>query len=319
MKEEIKHIISIILPVYNGESTLAETLESLFAQSVEFDELIAINDASADRSEEILKKFLTGKERCRSISHEKNMGLARSYNEGIRLSGGDLVITMHQDVILRPDALKELVAPFSDGRVVAAGHRSIFPYPIWEKFSFWQKCYFARFAGKEIFGINGQFDCFQKEALQKAGLFDEIRFRSAGEDADIVYKLSKLGKIAETKAKLLHLQNSSADFGPKDIIWKQKQHSEARGALLALGRIRGPKYFVKVFFREIMLLALLVPYLNIVSLILMIIYSFRYTGPVYSREFGDKRIIILPFFNIYLLFVSFAYSFRGFVYGKQKI
>jgi len=132
--------------------------------------LIAINDASADRSEEILKKFLTGKERCRSISHEKNMGLARSYNEGIRLSGGDLVITMHQDVILRPDALKELVAPFSDGRVVAAGHRSIFPYPIWEKFSFWQKCYFARFAGKRDLRNKRTIRLFPKRGSPKSGI-----------------------------------------------------------------------------------------------------------------------------------------------------
>ena len=309
----------MIMPVYKGESTVEKTLESLLAQTKKFDELIVVDDASPDRSKEIIEDYLRGKEECRLIAHKKNMGLAKSYNDGILESKGNLIVTLHQDVILEPDALQELVEPFSDKKVVAAGHWSVFPDPVWKKFGFWQKCFFARFVGKEIPGINGQFDCFRKDALQKAGLFDGTRFRTAGEDGDIVYKLSRLGKIVQTKARLIHLQATSPDFGPKDIIWKQKQHSEARGALLALGRIGGIGHFAKVFFREIMLFALLVPYLNIASAILIIVYSFLYTGPVYLREFRDARIIILPFFNIYLLLVGFIYSLKGFIFKKQTI
>jgi len=311
--------ISVIMPVYNGESTLIPTLESLLAQSKKFDELIIVNDASPDNSKEILEKYLAGKTEYQLIDHEKNLGLARSYNEAISRAVGDLIITIHQDVILSPDALEKLVKPFADKNIVAAGHQVIYPYSAWKKYTFWQKCYFARFVGKITSGINGQFDGFRKTALQKVGMFDEKRFRSAGEDGDIVYKLSKLGKIAQTEAQIQHLQNSSSYFGPKDIIRKQKQHSEAQGVLLALGRVKGLSNIVEVFFREILLLSLFIPYLNIASLLIIIIYSFVYSRPLYLNEYKNPRIFILPFLNIYLLFASFIYSTRGFIYGKQKL
>lgn len=306
------------MPVYNGESTLTPTLESLLAQSKKFDELIVVNDASPDRSKEILEKCLAGKTEYQLIDHEKNAGLARSYNEAILKSAGDLIITIHQDVILAPDALSKLVEPFDDESVVAAGHKVIYPRSAWKKYTFWQKCYFARFVEKITSGINGQFDCFRKKALQEVGLFDEEKFRSAGEDGDMVYKLSKLGKIVQTEARLEHLQNASPDFGPRDIVRKQKQHSEAQGALLALGRIRGFTNIYKVFFREIMILSLFIPYINIISVIAVVFYSFAYSAPVYLNEYKNPRIILLPFLNIYLLFASFVNSSKGYIYGKQK-
>lgn len=311
--------ISIVLPVYKGESTLEKTLGSLLAQTKKFDELIIIDDASPDRSQEIIADFLRGKFKYKLISHEKNLGLAKSYNDGIRKSRGNLVITLHQDVILDPDALKNLTGPFKDKDVVAAGHWSVFPREIWEKFNFWQKCFFARFVGKELPGINGQFDCFRRSALEKAGLFDGVHFRSAGEDVDIVWKMKKLGEVVQTKAKLIHLQKIGSDFGPKEIIWKQKQHSEARGALLSLGRIREFSTVVKIFFREILVLALFVPYLNIISVICIVGYSFLYTGSVFISEYKNPRIFFLPFFNLYLLFLGFFYSFKGFCLKKQTI
>lgn len=313
------NVISIILPVYKGESTVKRTLESLFAQTKKFDELIVVDDASPDRSKEIIEKYLEGKKEYKLIQHEKNKGLAESYNDGIRESKGNLIVTLHQDVILETDALEKLVEPFGDEKVVAAGHISSFPHSTWKKFSFWQKCFFARFVGKEIPGINGQFDCFRRSALEKVGLFDGKKFRTAGEDVDVVWKLSKLGKIVQSSAKLVHLQKASLDFGPKEIIWKQKQHSEARGALLALGMVSGFFPTVKTFFREILVLGLFVPYLHIVSLILIICYSFLYTGSVFFEERKNPKILILPIFNVYLLFIGLFYSLKGFVRKKQEI
>jgi glycosyltransferase involved in cell wall biosynthesis len=311
--------ISIIMPVYKGESTVQKTLESLLSQIKNFDELIIINDASPDNSKSIIENYLKGKIEYKVINHEKNLGLAKSYNDGILKSIGSLVVTLHQDVILEKDALEKLVEPFSDTKVVTTGHVSTFPYAQWKKYSFWKKCFFARFVGKEFSGINGQFDCFRKDALEKVGLFDGKTFRSAGEDADILYKLKKIGKIAYPKAKIIHLQSLDQNFSYKDIIFKQKQHSEARGTLLRLGRIGGFANICKIFFREIMIISLLVPFLNIVSLVLIVGYSFIYTWPVYLEEYKNPRILLLPFFNIYLLFVGFYYSLRGFIYGKQRI
>jgi glycosyltransferase involved in cell wall biosynthesis len=311
--------ISIIMPVYNGASTVVESLKSLLVQSEKFDELVIVNDASTDDSKKIAEQYLAGKIDHQIIDHKMNQGLAKSYNEAIKLAQGDLIVTMHQDVILMENALKDLIVPFSNKDVVVTGHRVVFSQEIWNKFNFWQKCFFARFAGKETSGINGQFDCFRKIALEKVGFFDGVKFRSAGEDGDIVSKLGKIGKIVITDARIIHLQNLDPKFGYKDIIYKQKQHSEARGALLAQGRIKGLMPISRTFFREIILLSLFIPFLNYISLILIVIYSFVYTKIVFWEEYKNPRILVLPLFNLYLLLIGFFYSWKGFIYGKQRI
>jgi len=310
--------ISVIIPVHNGKSTLKETLESLLAESKKFDELIIIDDDSDDGSAQAIREYLDEKQNYTLIKNEKQTGLAATYNKGIRAAKGDLIVTLHQDIVLGKDALQNLVEPFIDAKIVASTHIVVHPLDIWKKYNFWQKCFFARLAGKNFSGIDGKFDCFRKSALEKVGLFDEINFRTAGEDGDIVYKLKKIGKIAKTKATIIHLHKIDPHFGWQDIVRKQKQYSEAQGALLAHGRIREINDLLKSFFREILLVALFVPYLRILSAFLIAIYSFLYTQPVFSNEYKNPRIFILPFFNIYLLFISFFYSLRGLIYGKQR-
>jgi GT2 family glycosyltransferase len=319
MDKEKKLSVSVILPVYNGETTIVKTLESLFSQSENFDELITINDASADTSKDKIEKFLSGKPGHRMIDHEKNLGLAKSYNEAIKEARGDLIIILHQDIVLMPNALGYLIEPFAREDVVAAGHAVVYPYDIWLKYNFWQKCFFSRFVGKITRGINGQADCFRKKALEKVGLFDDERYRTAGEDGDMVYRLKKIGKVVETNAKIIHAHKISPDFGYWEIIFKQKQYSESRGVLLRTGRIKNIQNFLGMFFRELLLVLLLVPYLSYLSVVLIILYSFWYTKLVYLKEYKNPRIVILPFLNIYLLFISFLYTFKGFIFKKQSL
>lgn len=315
----MKYTISVIMPVHNGESTLEKTLESLLAESKKFDELIIIDDASSDGSVQAIKEYLHEKQDYTLIQNEKQKGLAAAYNKGIKAAKCGLIVMLHQDIVLEKKALEKLVEPFADEKTVASTHVVLHPMEIWSKYNFWQKCFFARLAGKDFSGIDGKFDCFRKSVLEKVGLFDEVHFKSAGEDGDMVWKIQRIGKITYTKAKIIHLHKIDPRFSWKDIIQKQKQYSEAQGALFARGRIHEIHSFLRSFFREALLIALLVPYLRILSVFLIAIYSFLYTKPVFSKDYKNPRILILPFFNIYLLFVSFFYSLRGFVYGKQRI
>jgi glycosyltransferase involved in cell wall biosynthesis len=313
MVNENKFPVSVVIPIFNGASTIVQTLESLLEQRAFFDELIIINDASKDNSKELVEDYLTGKIEYKLIDHKINQGLSNTYNEGIQVARGPLVVTMHQDVILLEDALKKIVEPFGNKKVVAASHISVFSLELWKKFNFWQKTFFSRFYKKESAGLNGQFDCFRKEALEKIGLFED----KPGEDGEIVYKLEKIGLIALTEAKIIHMQNLRPDFCPRDILYKVKLHSEARGGLLRRGRIKGLGLLIKTFFRELMILSLLIPYINIFGITLIFIYSILYTKQVYLEEYANPRILILPFWNIFLLFAGFYYSLRGFVYGRS--
>lgn len=319
MPEENELKISVVMPVRNGETTIGKTLESLARQTKKFEEFIIIDDDSNDGSVRVIKEYLDGKQKYILIQNEKQKGLAAAYNKGTKVAKGDLIVTLHQDVVLENDSLENLTRPLDGQEVVASTHRVAHPMETWNKYNFWQKCFFARQAGKIQSGIDGKFDCFRKSALEKAGFFDETHFRTAGEDGDMVYKLEKIGKIVFTKAKIVHLHKIDPLFSWKDIAYKQAQYSEAQGTLLRRGRIQNIISFGRSFFRELMLLALLVPYLRIFSLVLIFLYSFLYTKLVFEKNYKDKRILILPFFNIFLLFISLTYSFKGFIYGKQRI
>lgn len=311
--------ITVILPVHNGATTLVKTLGSLLKQSLKFDELIVIDDASTDASKKTIQEYLDGKSEYKLVEHQKNLGLAKTYNEGIRIAVGNLIITLHQDVVLLENSLQKLIEPFGDDEVVATSHIVIHPIEIWKTYNFWQKCFFARLVGKKFSGMDGKFDCFRKTALEKVGMFDENHFRTAGEDGDLIVRLKKIGRIVQTNAEIIHLHRIDDNFSWRDIVYKQKQCSEAQGALLALGRIKGLTPVIRTFFREILVLTLFIPRMDRVSLILIISYSFLYTKPIYFEEYKNPKILLLPLFNIYLLFVSFFYSLRGFFYGKQRI
>ncbi len=317
MKNELK--ISVIMPVHNGESTIKKTLKSLMRQTKKFDELIIVDDGSIDSSVQYIEDFFGANGKYTLISNEKQTGLAATYNKGIKAAKGDLIITLHQDVILEEDSLEKLAAPFGDDELAAASHIVAHPLDIWKKYNFWQKCFFARLAGKDFSGIDGKFDCFRKSALEKVGLFDEVNFRTAGEDGDMVHKLKKIGKVIDTKAKIAHLHKIDPRFSWKSVIYKQAQYSEAQGALLVRGRIRRVGSFAKAFFREILIIFLFVPYAAYLAVALIVVYSIWFTKIVYLKEYKNPRILILPFLNIFLLLVSFVYSFRGMIYGKQRI
>lgn len=315
--------VSIIIPIHNGASTLQKALRSLFQQHQKIDQLIFINDGSTDRSLILVESLCQQYKYTdyRIITHSKARGLAASYNEGIKAARSDLVVTMHQDVIIEKDSLAKLIQPLQnqDDDVVAAWHVVIHPVEIWEKYNFWQKCFFARQVNKNYSGLDGKFDCFRESALIKAGYFDQASFRTAGEDGDMINRLKKIGRLVPTEARIIHLHQADNRFGIKQIIRKQAQYSEAQGVMLRKGIIKEPRQLLRAFFRELLLVLLLLPDVRIIGIAMIVVYSFLYTKIVYLKEYKDPRIIILPGLNVLLLFVSFYFSVSGFIRSKQTV
>ena len=94
----MNELISVILPVYNGDKYLKEAIESILNQSYKNFEFIIINDGSSDDSIEIIKMYSKIDDRIKIINRE-NRGLIESLNEGIRKSKGSFIARMDQDDI----------------------------------------------------------------------------------------------------------------------------------------------------------------------------------------------------------------------------
>lgn len=94
-------LISVVLPVYNGEKYLAEAIDSILAQTFEDFELIMIDDGSSDGSQQILSEYERRDARVRVIVRE-NRGLATTLNDSIDIARGAWVARMDQDDIALP-------------------------------------------------------------------------------------------------------------------------------------------------------------------------------------------------------------------------
>ncbi len=105
-------LISVVLPVYNGEPYVAAALESILRQDYPHLEVIALDDGSTDRSLDILKRYRKADDRIRIVSRE-NRGLVATLNEGIALAKGDLIARMDADDISYPSRFSRQVALFA--------------------------------------------------------------------------------------------------------------------------------------------------------------------------------------------------------------
>ena len=94
-------IISVLLPVYNGEKFLKEAIESVLNQSFDDFELVIIDDGSTDDSCNIIFSYQDA--RIRFLRNEQNIGLIKTLNKGINESKGKYIARMDADDICRED------------------------------------------------------------------------------------------------------------------------------------------------------------------------------------------------------------------------
>lgn len=102
-------LVSVVLPVYNGEKYLAEAIDSILAQTFANFELIMINDGSTDASQQILKEYEQRDHRVKVILRE-NRGLATTLNDSIAIARGAWIARMDQDDISHPERFSKQVA-----------------------------------------------------------------------------------------------------------------------------------------------------------------------------------------------------------------
>lgn len=101
--------VSIILPIYNGESTLHQTLDSLVIQSFSDFELIACIDGSTDKSLEILETYRNKFRNLKVLINKRNIGLGSTLNRLVHSAVGEYVAIAEQDDYYYPDRLEKQV------------------------------------------------------------------------------------------------------------------------------------------------------------------------------------------------------------------
>jgi len=99
--------ISVVIPAFNAENYLKEAVESVFGQTLEDWELIAVDDGSTDSTGEILAAY---KDRRFIVVQQSNRGEAEARNTGLRRARGEFVCFLDADDVFLPNALAERIS-----------------------------------------------------------------------------------------------------------------------------------------------------------------------------------------------------------------
>jgi glycosyltransferase involved in cell wall biosynthesis len=101
--------VSIIMPVYNGEKFLKEAIESILNQTFTDFEFIIINDGSKDNSLSIIEEYKQKDSRIKIID-QKNLGIIKALNNGLKISKGKYIVRMDADDISLSDRIEKQLA-----------------------------------------------------------------------------------------------------------------------------------------------------------------------------------------------------------------
>lgn len=205
--------VSIIVPAYNEDVTIAVSIKSLVQQTYKNLEIIIMDDGSSDQTYEISKKFEgTFKGKRIKVLTKKNGGKSRALNFAIERSSGELVMCVDADSKLEPDAVALLARYFQNKEIVAVAG-SVF---VSNRINIWTKLQALEYIEglnmvrnaqaflKLVNIIPGPIGMFRKDAVLEVGGYAHDTF---AEDADLTLKLIK--------------KNYKIDFEPDAIAYTE--------------------------------------------------------------------------------------------------
>src|SRR5215472_937240 len=120
-------LVSIILPVYNGQKYLGLSIESCLTQTHQNFELVIVDDGSSDNTPTIIEKYAAADDRIKLIRNKKNLGLPESLNVGFEFSQGEFLTWFQSDNLYTPTAVAYMVQQLCTfpkiGLVYCSSHR----------------------------------------------------------------------------------------------------------------------------------------------------------------------------------------------------
>lgn len=117
--------ITLIVPIYNEKPFLARCLASIARQSVQFDEIIFVEDCSTDGSRELLQSYQFDNKSTRIIFNKSHMGVSRSRNAGLFKATSDYVTFLDSDDKLHSEAcatMHEAIERYPKSNIIQFNH-----------------------------------------------------------------------------------------------------------------------------------------------------------------------------------------------------
>ncbi len=115
--------VTVVVPLFNEGAAIADTLRSVLASSYPRDRLrvVCVDDRSADDSHQHACAVARHDDRLTVLRNPHNVGKRASINQVVRLSDSEIIVSIDSDVIVDPEAIRQLVRRFTGPTVAAVG------------------------------------------------------------------------------------------------------------------------------------------------------------------------------------------------------
>jgi glycosyltransferase involved in cell wall biosynthesis len=320
MKREVPEI-SIIVPVYNGEKTIAKCLESLASQETKRNyEIIAVDDGSADDTKKIIKKMKKVR-----LMEQKHKGPAAARNLGAKHAKGSILLFTDSDCIFDANWIKEMTKPFRNKDIAGVqGRYKTRQKSIVARFSQLEiEERYERMSSRKYIDFIGSYSAgYRKDIFLSFNGFDESFPVASGEDPEFSFKLAEAGKrmVFNQEAVVYHSHPETISRYVKQKFWRAywrillyRKHP---------GKIRSESYTPQMLKAQIALayltllllpMALFEIYLSGVTFILLLLS----TIPLSARNFMKDAIVglISP---VIIMLRTFSFGL-GLIYGFIKL
>lgn len=235
-----KPLVSIVMPCFNGEKYLSQSIEAIQAQTFSNFELILINDGSLDGTLQLMELYKRGDGRIKIINNETNLGLVASLNKGLKASIGKYIARTDSDDITQPNWLETLVTELENNpEIIALGSWMEYIQTKTGKLTNFKDGEIAtrpinnEEISEDIIGYCPIFHptaVFRREVFEKHGIFYKEEYKHA-EDYMFWVEVARLGKIINIPKPLvkyrLHQNQVSSQHRAKQIEVTKKIRRKA--------------------------------------------------------------------------------------------
>lgn len=330
--------VTIFIPVYNAESTIIQTLESLEKQDTDkINKVIIMDDWSKDRTKELIYDFIKKSKFSIEIrENKKPSGLAHKYNQLLNEVTTKYLILMHADIVIKgKDAIETYRNEImKEKNTYATCGFERMNLKSWDKYNFRLKLERSPFVYDTIkkgwyHCCAGKFDMLDVVKVREIWWFDNKKYFMAGEDGDLYLRITEIWwRISRNDVIYDHLHNFDINYSLKGFLKRKFRYRQATWVLFRnhFGVYwKSPSLYIRLFITIMIILWLIKIFSDwsylifLLSMLLVIWYTFHYCRLFLNRKYRDYRILLMPFLFIYLILWGTYYLFDWLIRDKQTI
>lgn len=333
-KLRFKPLVSVVVPVYDEEKVVEQTLKSITLSNYPSVEIIVVNDGSKDSSSKVVRDFIKNNNRSEiTLIEQKNMGKFAALNTGFKHANGEIIVCIDADTIITRRTISAFVKHFRNDKTgavsgnVKVGNQVNFLTKL-QEVDYRTALNLERRAFSllnSVFVVPGAIGAWRRSAVLEAGGFTGATLT---EDGELGMRLLKLGYLIDFESRAIGLTEAPEKLSPlikqrfrwtfgslqtlwlhKDMLFRPKYGFFGMLVLPYTVFVQIPNLFLSPIFEFLAIpLAIFVSYQLVLTMIVILALS-RLLLFVVAAKLGGESTKLAAFVLPHRFFYQFIWYF----------